>query len=144
MLRRALVAVCVVTAAGLVSIATESAAAPRKPTIGRATITPKKLPGSGGTLRVAVTIFARGARLNSVRGRSTLRGLGRSGSPAVLANTGSGAFSGLVNVPNSSPKSVTADIFVEVDSSAGPVSKKVATIVLGKRDDSLPPPPPPD
>ena len=111
MLRRALVVISLVAAGGLamVSQVSECVAAPRKPTIGRATISPKKLPGSGGSVQVQVAVYPRGARLNSVRGRSTLRGLGRPGAATTLQSTGGNTFEGRVNVPaNSSTKSVPA------------------------------------
>jgi hypothetical protein len=121
------------------------AARPRKPTIGNATLSPKRLPGSGGTVNIRVSIKPNAATVGSVTASSTMTG----GSPSTsssLLSTGNNIYTGSVRIDrNSRTRPTSANVFVEVNSSSGIVRKKVGTIRVdpgGGNDDNAPPPPP--
>jgi hypothetical protein len=151
MINRSFVASAVASAALLVAgigICGRSAEAakPKKPAIGSATLTPKRLTASGGTVTVRVKIKTNGSSLNSVAATSTLSG-GSPSAAATLTAAGGDFYSGSVRVgANSKTKKTTAAITVQVNSTNGLVSKKVGTVQIdagnGTTNDSTPPPPP--
>lgn len=124
------------------------AAKPKKPSIGSATLTPKRLAGSGGTVSIRVKIKNNGASISSVAATSTLSG-GSQSAAATLQASGDDYYSGSVRVAaNTRTKKTSAAIYVQVNSSSGVVSKKVGTIQVdpgnGSTGGDLNPPPPPN
>lgn len=123
------------------------AAKPKKPSIGAATLTPKRLTGAGGTVTVRVKIKTNGSSLNSVAATSTLAG-GTPSAAATLSASGGDFYTGSVRVAaNSRTKKTTANIIVQVNSTNGIVSKKVGTVQIdagtgNTGGDNTPPPPP--
>jgi len=122
-------------------------AAPKKPSISSATLTPKRLAAAGGTVSIRVKIKNNGSSINSVSATSTLSG-GTPSAAATLQASGGDFYTGSVRVAaNSRTKKTTASIYVQVNSTSGLVSKKVGTIQLdagtgSTGGDTTPPPPP--
>ncbi|MCC2671441.1 MAG: hypothetical protein K0Q72_3912 [Armatimonadetes bacterium] len=121
------------------------AARPKKPTIGKATLSPTRLTGRGGSVSVRVSVKNNGASISGVTASSTLSGTSPSAA-ATLQASGADSFSGSVRISaNPRTKTAYADVYVEVTSTSGTVKKKVGRIRLdagGTIDDSTPPPPP--
>lgn len=152
MINRSFLASAVATTALLVagvSISGRSAEAAKakKPSIGSATLTPKRLAGTGGTVSIRVKIKNNGSSISSVAASSTLSGGSQSAS-ATLQASGSDYYTGSVRVAaNPRTKKTSASIYVQVNSSNGVVSKKVGTIQVDPGNgssggDATPPPPP--
>lgn len=153
MTNRSLVTSAVAAAALLVAgisfnTRTAEAAKAKKPSIGSATLTPKRLSGSGGTVSIRVKIKSNGASISSVAATSTLSG-GSQSAAATLQAAGGDYYSGSVRVAaNTRTKKSSASIYVQVNSSNGVVSKKVGTVQVdpgnGSTGGDLNPPPPPN
>jgi len=152
MINRSFVASAVASAALLVAGVsltgrTAEAAKPKKPSIGSATLTPKRLAAQGGSVSIRVKIKNNGSSINSVAATSTLSGSTESAA-ATLQASGSDYYTGTVRVSaNSRTKKTTASIYVQVNSTSGVVSKKVGTVQVdagsgNTGNDSTPPPPP--
>ena len=119
------------------------AASAKKPSIGSATISPKSLPGAGGSISIKVKVSSNGSVITGVTARSTLTS-NSPGISATLQNTSGSTYTGTVRVQANSTTSKThATIYVDVRTNSGVVSKKVGTINLAPGDPNQPPPPPP-
>jgi len=140
----ALASVALITA-GVTLSGRTAEAAPRKPTIGAATLSPSRLSGAGGTVNVRVLIKPNSATVGSVSASSKLAGTTPSASSTLLSTDGR-YYTGSVRIArNPRTKAATADVFVEVQSSRGVVRKRVGRVKLDKGgtvDDNTPPPPP--
>lgn len=141
----AFASVALLTASVTLAGRTAEAARPRRPSIGAATLSPSRLSGAGGTVNVRVLIKSNSATLGSVTASSTMAGASPSASSTLLSSDGR-YYNGSVRIAaNPRRKRATADVFVEVQSSAGRVRKRVGRVKLDKGgtiDDSTPPPPP--
>lgn len=142
----ALASVALLTASVTLAGSTaEAAKRKKKPSIGRATLSPSRLPGSGGTVNVRVLIKPNNATISSVTASSTMGG-GSPSAAATLSSTDGQYYNGTLRVDrNPRKKATSANIFVELESSNGRVRKKVGRVRLdggGTVDDGAPPPPP--
>jgi hypothetical protein len=123
------------------------AAKPKKPSIGTATLSPKRLSAQGGSVSIRVKIKNNGSSISSVAATSTLSG-GTESAAATLQASGTDTYTGTVRVSaNTRTKKTTASIYVQVNSTNGVVSKKVGTIQVDPGNgntggDTTPPPPP--
>ena len=121
-----------------------SAAARRAPgpKVKKLSLTPRRLPGSGGTAFLKVSVTGNG--VNYVRAQARVAG-GSGGS--IITLTGSGrTYQGSVPVPgNLRSTTATASILVFVTSGPdGTITEAtVGSIRLDPYDSSQPPPPPP-
>lgn len=121
----------------------QSTEANKKITISKATLSPTKVSGEGGTVSVRVRITVKGGTVNSASARAKIKGT--NGPSANLAPSGTGIYAGNVTIPrNTSRKATEADIIVTAVTTKGTASKKVGRILVDKpgNDPNSPPPPP--
>jgi len=142
----ALASVALLTASvTMVGSPAEAAKKKKKPAIGKATLSPKRLTGSGGTVNLRVRIKSNNATITSVTATSP-QAAGSPSAAATLQSTDGLFYDGSIRLgANTRKKAVTANIFVEVESSNGRVRKRIGRVKLqggGTVHDSLPPPPP--
>ena len=97
----------------------EAAKKPKKPSIGKAVLSPTRLTGRGSSVSVRVTVKNNGASVTGVTASSTLTGTSPSAA-ATLQASGADAYAGTVRVAaNPRTKTAYADIYIEVASSSG-------------------------
>ncbi len=110
-------------------------------TIKKLNVQPTSLGSNGGNVTVKVKVTAKGASITSVRGQAQFPGQG--GPISNLTSAGGGIYTGVVRVsPNYSTQAKRGKLMILVATSARALEKSVATLKLGKGNDSLPPPPP--
>jgi hypothetical protein len=115
----------------------------KKITISKATLSPTKVSGEGGTVSVRVRITVKGGSVNSATARARIKGT--NGPSANLAPSGTGIYAGNVTIPrNPTRKPTEADIIVTAVTTKGTASKKVGRVLVDKpgNDPNSPPPPP--
>lgn len=151
MINRSFVAAVVASAALLTASvtlggSTAQAARARKPAIGKASLSPTRLTGRGGTVQIRVKINPNGQTISSVTATSTMSGASPSAASALQA-AGGDYYTGSVRIgANPRTRKNVANVFVQVDTPNGVVKKRVGKVQLdaggGPADDSTPPPPP--
>jgi hypothetical protein len=122
----------------------QSTDAKKRITISKATLSPTKVSGAGGSVSVRVRISVRGGTVSSATVRAKIKGT--NGPSANLAPSGTGIFAGTVSIPrNPTRKPQEADIIVTAVTTKGTASKKVGKVLVDKpgNDPNSPPPPPP-
>lgn len=121
----------------------QSTDANKKIDISKATLSPTKVSGDGGSVSIRVRITVKGGSVNSATARAKLKGA--NGPSTNLAPSGTGIFAGTVTIPrNSTRKPTEADIIVTAVTTKGTASKKVGRVLVDKpgSDPNSPPPPP--
>src|SRR3712207_3357332 len=110
MLKRPLVTAALVFSTALAAVglsARQAEAQAARVTFGRATITPRRVSGGGGSVNIRLRITVRNTRIRSVLGRARVSGA----RVTTLRNEGSGNYSGAIVVPgNRSSEAVTREI----------------------------------
>lgn len=131
-----------VAALGITSVAATGAAAkrPSRPRIKKLSLAPRRLPGSGGSITLKVSVS--GSGISSVRAQAVVTG--GSGGSIVPLNARGRTYSGGVPVPaNFRTSASTASVTVYVTANGSETQKRIGTVSLAPYDNSLPPPPPP-
>ena len=144
MIRRPFIAAALVSAVLLPLVATPSLLAQgRRPAIQRANVRPRRVE-NGRPVTVTVRIKPNGASISAVRGYAQLQRSSARGPVARLDPAGApNSYSGQVTVPaNTQPRPVRAFVFVEVQSSNGPVTKRVGAVTVPPGGNEGPPPAP--
>ena len=121
----------------------QSTDAKKRITISKATLSPTKVSGAGGTVSVRVRITVKGGSVNSASARAKIKGA--NGASVNLAPSGTGIYAGNVTIPrNPTRKATEADIIVTAVTTKGSASKKVGRVLVDKpgSDPNSPPPPP--
>jgi hypothetical protein len=122
----------------------QSTDANKKITISKATLSPTKVSGAGGSVSIRVRISVKGGSVSSATAYAKLKGT--NGASANLAPSGTGIFAGTVAVPrNTSNKPQEAAIIVSVVTTKGSAKKQVGKVLVDKpgNDPNAPPAPPP-
>ena len=121
---------------GLLSAAILPLAAPpavqaqgRKPRVLSTSVTPARVAGSGGLVTVRVRISPNGATVTAVRATAQIQGA--NGPSVTLAPAGTNVYSGQLRFPaNTKTNRLKANIFVEVQSSTGTLSRRAGAVVI--------------
>jgi hypothetical protein len=128
--------------AGLLLGAHGATAKTSTPKVSRLTLSPKSLPGSGGSAFIKVKVTGTG--ITNVQAQAQVAG--SSGGRIVALNKSGTTYSGGVPVPgNFRTTKATATVYVHVTYGSGQVMQKtIGSISLAPYDNTLPPPPPPN
>lgn len=122
----------------------QSTDAKKRITISKATLSPTKVSGAGGSVSIRVRITVRGGSVTSATARAKIKGT--NGPSANLAPSGTGIYAGTVTIPrNPTNKPTQAEIIVTAVTTKGSASKRVGKVLVDKpgNDPNSPPPPPP-
>ncbi|MBI3910561.1 MAG: hypothetical protein HY320_06455 [Armatimonadetes bacterium] len=114
--------------------------------IGKARITPKRLPGEGGNIVISVPITTSpGVAVQSAEVRAQIPGISSRG-PSVSLAASRGRYVGTLRAPfNRWPTPLVITLFIEVQPSVGaPVTSRIGAVKQAgfQPNPDLPPPPP--